>query len=236
MNARAVLRNLALVLLVTALTTIVALVYTVNTPNRYESAGTYVIGPSKTITEPETIIRSFDSLQGQGIVPTLVELLSSSAIAGRVGTGLGLDRRSLDRYDVKASVLSSSNTLELAVTGPDPKLTAELASGIGTEASSVFEGLYSVYDIEPLDAPIPPLKPTSPDPVRNLTLAALLGFTAGVGLVVLLSRLRKDRKHRDGSSSVRTPEQQQVDPAPAGRPAARKAPVGAGAAGYSTLG
>lgn len=55
----------------------------------YEAGGTYIIGPSPDLESPETIVRAFDSLQGQGIVSTLVELLSSQAITVRMGRPRG---------------------------------------------------------------------------------------------------------------------------------------------------
>lgn len=237
-----VVRNALVVLTITALSVVAALGYTVNAPDRYAAAGTYVVGPASEITEPETIIRSFDSLQGQGIVPTLVELLSSETIARRVGAPLGLDRRAIEQYDVKASVLSASNTLELAVTGPDPVLTARLAGGIGTEASRVFEGLYSVYEIEPLDVPTAPDDKASPSLPRNLVLAALLGLTAGTGVVVLLHREAVRRRRApaapvpdghphagpDGSTAAPETPRGQAAPPTAAAPATAPALASAG--------
>lgn len=56
----------------------------------YEAGGTCIIGPSLDLESPETIVRAFDSLQGQGIVPTLVKLLSSQAITVHVSRPIGL--------------------------------------------------------------------------------------------------------------------------------------------------
>ncbi len=193
MRVRSVLRYWWLVLLVTVAAAGGAIGVTSTTTPLYEARGTYVIGPSDALEEPETIVRSFDSLQGQGIVPTLVELLSSRTIATTVGTLVGLDPAEVERYEVRASVLSSSNTLELVVIGPDAEATRRLADGIGREASNRFEGLYSVYQIVPLDVPRLPEEPTSPDPVRNLALGILLGLTVGTVLAVLLARAREGR-------------------------------------------
>jgi uncharacterized protein involved in exopolysaccharide biosynthesis len=190
MSARSVLRYWWLVLLATVAAVGGAIGVTSTTVPLYEARGTYVIGPSDSLEEPEAIVRSFDSLQGQGIVPTLVELLSSETIAANVGRRIGLDPAALERYEVRANVLSSSNTLELTVVGPDAEQTRAMAEGIGTASSTLFEGLYSVYQIVPLDVPEVPQDPVSPDPARNLVVGAMLGLTGGVGLALLAARVR----------------------------------------------
>ena len=201
-TVRGVLRQLWLIVLVTSLAVLSALLYTSIATPTYSARGTYVIGPSDDITEPDTIVRTFDSLQGQGIVPTLVELLSSKATASRVGERIGLSEAQLDAYDVRANVLSSSNTLELTVRGPDARQTSRLASGIGRDAASTFEGLYSVYQIVPLDEPEQADEPTSPNPVRNVVLSLLLGLTAGTGLAALRASALGDDRASSSSSAV----------------------------------
>lgn len=209
MSVRALLRGWWIVLLAVLLAVGASLAYTINSPDRYQSRGTYVIGPAADLTQPEIIVRSFDSLQGQGIVPTLVELLSSDSIAAEVGAGIGLDSTQLEDYSVQASVLSSSNTLELAVLGADRQATAELARGVGTRASAVFEDLYSVYQIRELDEPQVAEDRYSPQPLRNAVLAVLLGLTAGVAIAAL--------RARDGSAG--SPVDARVDLVPRPLPA-----------------
>jgi len=199
LSVAAVLRQIWLIALVTALAAVTALLFTNASTPLYEARGTYVIGPSEDLTEPETIVRSFDSLQGQGIVPTLVELLSSRATERRVGERIGLTSGQLEGYDVRANVLSSSNTLELTVRGPDARLTRLLAAGIGRQASSTFEGLYSVYQIVPLDEPEQPEQPVSPSLVRNLLLSIVLGVTAGTALAVWRLRPNDREVVEDGT-------------------------------------
>ncbi len=193
MRVRSVLRYWWLVLLVTVAAVGGAIGITTTTIPLYEARGTYVIGPSDALQQPESIVRSFDSLQGQGIVPTLVELLSSKSIAETVGRRLDLDPTQVAEFEVRANVLSSSNTLELTVIGPDAEASAQLADGVGSEASAVFESLYSVYQIVPLDTPTAPDEAFSPDPVRNVVLGALLGLTLGTGLAFLAARSRETR-------------------------------------------
>lgn len=189
MTVGGVLRGWWIVVLTTVLAAAAATYYSSTAPDRFEARGTYVIGPSDALTEPDSIVRSFDSLQSQGIVPTLVELLASTSIAEEVGEPLGLDRTALENYEIRAGVLSNSNTLELSAVGPDPELTAALTAGIGRSASTVFEDLYSVYQIRPLDVPVAPDDRASPNPRRNLLLAVLLGLTAGSALAGLRAQV-----------------------------------------------
>lgn len=223
MNPRAVARGWWLMALTAVLAVVAAYLYSMSVPDRFQARGTYVIGPSDTLEEPETIVRSFDSLQGQGIVPTLVELLSSSTIAEEVGATFGLDRAALDAYELRASVLSSSNTLELSATGPDARLTAELARGVGARASAVFEDLYSVYDIRPLDLPSTPEQRFSPQPGRNMVLALMLGLTAGFGLALLRARFIEVPVEADPDEPVEPPHSGSNDTPAAGTLAAPRA-------------
>lgn len=193
MTVISVLRYWRLILLVTVAAVGGAIGVSTTTTPLYEARGTYIIGPSDALEQPEAIVRSFDSLQGQGIVPTLVELLSSKSIAETVGRRLDLDPTQVAEFEVRANVLSSSNTLELTVIGPDAEASARLADGVGSEASAVFESLYSVYQIRPLDTPTAPEEAFSPDPVRNVVLGALLGLTLGTGLAFLAARNRETR-------------------------------------------
>ncbi len=193
MTVISVLRYWRLILLVTVAAVGGAIGVTTTTTPLYEARGTYIIGPSDALEQPEAIVRSFDSLQGQGIVPTLVELLSSKSIAETVGRRLDLDPTQVAEFEVRANVLSSSNTLELTVIGPDAEASARLADGVGSDASAVFESLYSVYQIRPLDTPTAPEEAFSPDPVRNVVLGALLGLTLGTGLAFLAARNRETR-------------------------------------------
>ncbi len=192
-----VLRYWPLILLVTVAAVGGAIGVTTTTTPLYEARGTYIIGPSDALKQPEAIVRSFDSLQGQGIVPTMVELLSSKSIAETVGRRLDLDPTQVAEFEVRANVLSASNTLELTVIGPDAEASARLADGVGSDASAVFESLYSVYQIRPLDTPTAPEEAFSPNPVRNVVLGALLGLTLGTGLAFLAARNRETRPRAD---------------------------------------
>lgn len=216
MTVRALLRNMWLVLLVGTMAVLAAIVATSQAVPKYRAEGTYVIGPSTDLTEPETIVRSFDSLQGQGIVPTLVELLSSKTLAARVAEPLGVSRSELKAYEVRANVLSSSNTLQLTVVGPDPEATAQLATGIGREASAVFERLYTVYQIEPLDIPRTPEKPSSPSLTRNSVLALILGLSAGGALAVLRTRYASSRHPGQGALAASNAPSEAMSPPASG--------------------
>lgn len=231
MKVRSVLRYWWLILLVTVSAVGGAIGVTATSIPLYQARGTYVIGPSESLEQPDSIVRSFDSLQGQGIVPTLVELLSSKSIAETVGRRMDLDPAQVDKFEVRASVLSSSNTLELTVIGPDAEASARLAAGVGSEASAVFEGLYSVYQIVPLDTPSVPDEPFSPNPVRNVVLGALLGLTVGTGLAVVAARGRethrrvhpgpdgtKGRQRQGRPGQGRPSSSPPIDPAPLERP------------------
>lgn len=155
------------------------------TPSSYRSSGSYVVVPRSTITNPETIVRSFDSLQSQGIIPTLLQLYRSESTKNAAGPGAGLSADTLRSYEVTADVLAQSNTVELNVTGPDATKAARLAAGIGDRGGQQFERLYKIYDVTPLDTPSPPDDSESPSAVYLGIIGGLLGGLLGLGLAAL---------------------------------------------------
>ena len=158
---------------------------------RYEATGTYVVVPSQTITETEAIVRSFDSLQAQGIIPTLLELYRSTSIHREVAGSLGITPAQLnDDYGVTADVLSNSNTVEITVTGPNADLVGDFAAALGTQGAQRFESMYRIYDVTTLDQPATPTKAAGAGNLQLAVVGAFIGLLLGLGAAAYQLRHR----------------------------------------------
>lgn len=207
MRLSELLRQWWVILLTAAVALVASIVASTLATPTYRVSSSHIIAPAEGLTETETIVRTFDSLQGQGIVPTLLEVLTSGSIQREVAAELGLDPAAAEEYEVDAAVLSESNTIELTVAGPDGEVTASYAAAVGERATALFEELYPVYQVVVLDEPAPPDAPASPRIVRNAILAYVLGLVVGVGVAALRARSLRRRR-----SAVRTAP----EPAPLG--------------------
>jgi diguanylate cyclase (GGDEF)-like protein len=86
-------------------------------------------------------------------------------------------------------VLPDANIIRFSVQGPDPKVAATLANGIGQNAIDFIGNLYVIYNIQFLDQALAPTEPIAPKPVQNAGLALLVGIVIGVGLAIFRDQL-----------------------------------------------
>jgi hypothetical protein len=85
---------------------------------------------------------------------------------------------------VSSEVVTSTNILELTVTGGDPQAVHALATAVGEETIVYVADLQRVYDLRALDAPHVPDDPVAPN--RPLIIGTGVVFGLGVGMVFAL--------------------------------------------------
>jgi diguanylate cyclase (GGDEF)-like protein len=157
---------------------------------QYQATASFIITPSATLTVGRDVVNSLDTLDRRSIVATFAEVMNSRRIVTDAATSVGVDETMLEDYEILAVVLPESSVLELDISGPDPKLAADLANAIGAEAITFSRGFNQVYDLNFLDTAIVPEDPFSPQPLRDAGLALLLGAAAGALLVILSEQIR----------------------------------------------
>lgn len=157
---------------------------------RYQATATFIITPGATLTVGRDVVNSLDTLDRRSVVATYAEVMNSQRIYGEALTSLKLEASALEDYEMLAVVLPESSVLELDVTGPDPKMAAELANAVGYQAIKFLRSFNQVYDLNFLDTAIATEEPISPQPIRDAGLALLLGFAAGVLIVILSEQIR----------------------------------------------
>jgi diguanylate cyclase (GGDEF)-like protein len=159
---------------------------------QYQATARFIINPGAVLTTGADVVRSLDTLDRPSVAATYVEVMNSQRIFSDALTALSLNPSdpSLTDYTVQAIVLPSSSVLQLNVSGPNPKVAAQLANTIGNQSISYAKRVNSVYNMEFLDTATPPVEPFSPQPLRDAGLALVLGTVAGVVLAILSEQIR----------------------------------------------
>lgn len=156
----------------------------------YRASARLIVRPNVPALGNASLVESLATLDKPSIAATYAEVLNSMRIFNEAANPLQLDPKTLLLYTRTAVVLPSSNILEVAVTGPDPNLATRLTNGIGQRAIEYTKGLYQAYGIEFLDPAVVPTEPISPQPLRDASLAIVLGFVLGAALAILREQLR----------------------------------------------
>ncbi len=182
-------RSWWLILLTAIIATNVALLADYLAVPMYQTSARFVVSPSSDVISGRDAVSSLATLDKRSIVSTYAEFLNSWRIYQDTVTLLGLSPAMLRDYTHNAVVLPDANILELTVVGPDPELITTLANSIGQRAIGEIQDVYKVYDIRFLDPAVPPTKPFSPNPLRDASLAMVLGIVAGSALAILKEQI-----------------------------------------------
>ncbi|WP_161958375.1 polysaccharide biosynthesis tyrosine autokinase [Ornithinimicrobium cavernae] len=126
-------------------------------------------------------------------VTTYADLVSTPLVLEPVISDLGLDysTRGLARH-ISASVPPNTVLIRVTVTDENPSQAAEIANAISTQFAETIQSLERVDSSgdTPVKATVVrpatiPQTPASPDPVRNIAIATVLGLLLGSGLAML---------------------------------------------------
>lgn len=173
---------LILLTAVTALT--IALLVSLSQVATYETHARYLISPTGDLSGTQAVY-ALETLKNRTIVSTYAEILNSQRIYKEVGNTLGIEREQMADYTLTALVLPEASVLEVAVKGPDAKITTLMANNVGEQAVNYLTGAYNAYEVELLDQALVPTIPVSPNPVQNASIALILGLALGCGLVLV---------------------------------------------------
>jgi diguanylate cyclase (GGDEF)-like protein len=174
----------------------------------YSSSTRFIVSPNPGLLTGRDMITSMEALDKRSIVSTYAEFLNSRRIYQETITALGISADIADEYEIRAVVLPDANILEMTVSGSDPAIASLLANSIGSYAIGYISELYSAYDISVLDPAIPASAPFSPQPVRDASLAFILGLVGGATLAVVSEQVRvpldeyRDRLRMDKDTGV----------------------------------
>jgi diguanylate cyclase (GGDEF)-like protein len=157
----------------------------------YAAAARFVISPNAAfLTGENNIIFSLQTLDRRTVITTYAEILNGPRLYDETLALLQLNKDDLINYSHSALILPDTNIMELSVSGTDPELVATIANSLGQRAIEYVEELYQIYDMTLLDSATIPLEPVSPQPVRDSSVAAVVGLALGVGLALARELLR----------------------------------------------
>jgi diguanylate cyclase (GGDEF)-like protein len=180
------------IIVITALATVIAaLVAAYLTPPTYQATSRFIVSPSPAlITGGNNLLNSLSTLDKRSIITTYAEILNSQRIYSDTLNLLQLNEAGLSGYTYRAVALPDANVIEFSVAGPDRQTVYTLANGIGQRAVEYIQALYPVYELNVLDAAVPPTIPISPQPVRSAGVALVVGLALGIGLALIRELLR----------------------------------------------
>jgi diguanylate cyclase (GGDEF)-like protein len=158
---------------------------------QYQSSARLIISPNYTATTGNAdVVRSLDTLDRQSTVSTYAEVLGSSRMLDETLSALQLKSVDLKDYTRTAVVLPSSSVIELTVTGPNPTVVAQLTNAISRQAIAYTRDMNQVYKVDFLDSATTPTEPISPQPLRDASLALVLGIAIGAVLAILREQIQ----------------------------------------------
>lgn len=160
----------------------------VSTP-MYRVTASLIVSPNKALVPQQNLVDTLGTLDKRSIIATYAEVLNSSHIYNDSLAALHVQPQDLRGYTHSAVVLPDANVLELSVTGPDPQTAAILANTMSARGIDYIKGLYQPYDLNLLDPAVPTTSPYSPQPIRDLSLALVLGLAIGAVLAALGEQL-----------------------------------------------
>jgi capsular exopolysaccharide synthesis family protein len=210
---------------------------TLQTAPRYASDVTFFVN---TPNQNATAVYQ-GSLFTQDRVKSYVDLVSSGRLAQTLAADPSL-RLTAGQVSSRISAVNEPNTVLLTVTVTDtdrarglklcralavafPALVQQIETPPGAQQPTV--------KVEVVDGPVLDSSPVSPQPLRNLALAALLGLVAGIGATVLRERL--DTTVRDDLALRRAAGATVLGQIPYDEDG-KSAPLIVGAAGHSARG
>ena len=187
---RIVRRSWRLVVAVLLATVVVAAVLTALAPREYRAEAQLFVstGGGNSVTD---LVPGGSFTQRQ--VATYADLVTAPVVLDPVVAELTLEGTAGDlARRVTATVPPDTVLIDIAVVDRDPALAARIADTVATQFTETVQELERVDPegdsavkatvVRPATAP---QDPDSPDPLRNLALATVLGLLLGLGLAVL---------------------------------------------------
>lgn len=158
----------------------------------FRSTARFVVSPNLAQfgADDTDLLRSMEALDKRSIIATYAEVINSRRIFNDTATTMGISATDMAEYSHTTVVLPDANILELSVDGPNPGMTALIANSLGQHAIDYITQLYTVYEITFMDTASQPTIPISPQPVRDASLALVLGIVMGAVLAIIREQLR----------------------------------------------
>ncbi len=185
---RTVQRAWWVVLLILAAALGTAFILTARQTPLYRSATTIAVAPSATISDPNEVVRSLDTLERRTIIATLARIASTSDLIDQAAGAARMPVADARRHHVTGTVLPNTNLLRISVEGADRQRAADLANAAAVALGAATAKMYRVYELNVVARATPADEPFFPEPARNYAVALVAGLVAAAGALFVLHR------------------------------------------------
>ncbi|MEI7987837.1 MAG: diguanylate cyclase [Chloroflexota bacterium] len=179
-----------LIAVITLLAWTISLGVSFSTIPHYRAKASLIVYPNASLTSSRDVVTSLDTLDKRSITSTYENILNSERVYDEAIKILSLNKRDLKYYKHYTEVQSGSNTINLIVEGPDPRIGSKLANAIGENSIRYIKGIYQVFDITFLDQAVTSTTRFRPQALRDGGIALGIGFLAGILIAILVDQLR----------------------------------------------
>lgn len=184
-------RRLWVIALVTIVVSAAALGFSLLQQPTYEASVKLLVGQERGGDSGGNLGNEVQGLQQIG--ETMVEAVGTRPVAQAAIDKLGLTTTpELLLENLNAEQVGGSQFIEVSYKDPDPETAQRVANVVGdtfSERVSEVSPSASAITATVWERAVAPDFPVSPDPVRNVLLALVLGLMLGVGLAFLLDHL-----------------------------------------------
>ena len=156
----------------------------------YRASASLIVFPNASLTSSRDVVTSLDTLDKRSITSTYEDILNSERVFEETIKTLNLEKPDAANYKRYTVVQADSNTINLVVEGPNPRLSARIANGISENSIRYIKGIYQVFDISFLDQAVPPVVRFRPQALQNGAISLGIGFLLGSLLAIVIEQLR----------------------------------------------
>jgi uncharacterized protein involved in exopolysaccharide biosynthesis len=162
----------------------------------YSGSASLVLRPSPSIVDSRTLVDLVSELGSRYVSGTYVQSVTSKPVRDAARLSVGLSAEEADRYPLQASALPDTIVIEVSGKGPDPTILRDYLDATVSATVSNTRTLLGVIELQPLEPAAVPDTPTSPRPIRDVSLAVAFGLVLGILLALSLHYLRTSASER----------------------------------------
>lgn len=200
--------NWRTIALVTLLACILSVLLSLTTTPIYRATTSFIIFPTDDLTSSRDVVSSLSTLEQRSTITTYAGIISSERVYLNVQEALNNSNLPFRQYRRSSTIPNEANILYLHVDGPDPRIAVQLANQVGIHGITLIKSIYTIFDIEVLDAATGTGAPIAPRPLQSLLTFAVSGLLLGALLVIVNYQISRpieairERINRDPSSGA----------------------------------
>ena len=197
---KSVIRHIALIAILTFLTTAITAFVSWNVlPKTYTAQTTlYVMYRSS----EDTLDYSEMSLSSQ-LVNDYSELIRSNRVIDGAASQLGLSSSEVEKsYQINVNTSTTTRLLKLQVTGTNPTRAANIANALASELAKCILDVTNVTNISVVDQAKIPSEPSGPPALKITGAAGILALVTTIALAVIIDMINVKIITREDVQSI----------------------------------